>query len=257
MLKWLGGGAREQRPPRRVAVIDAAAVDRRRSVVLIRRDNVEHLLMIGGPTDVLIEPNIIRTTGAREPAWPAAPGPSRLAGELSNRLTPPEVPPPPARNEAPRVAPPLMEPRGVRVRTLAPPEELAPPSQTVHNLEELKRQLEAALRRSPAPQGRPPVNDRLAVPPSASPTVSWPHAPVLEFEPRSKPGFDAKAEAKSEPKSEPKFEPPKTEAESKLEPKPEPKAEHELEQSREPQLSESQPKSKPAEPTGKKASDIL
>ena len=168
MLKWLGGSARE-RPPRRVAVIDAAAVDRRRSVVLIRRDNIEHLVMIGGPTDVVIEPNIIRATGAREPAWPAAPGPTRLAGELSNRLTPPEVPPPPARNEAPRVAPPLMEPRGVRVRTLAPPEELAPPSQTVHNLEELKRQLEAALRRSPAPQGRPPVTDPLAVPP---PTVS-------------------------------------------------------------------------------------
>jgi flagellar protein FliO/FliZ len=60
------GGLR--RIPRRVAVIDAAAVDRRRSVVLIRRDNVEHLLMIGGPTDVLIEPNIIRATGAREPA---------------------------------------------------------------------------------------------------------------------------------------------------------------------------------------------
>src|SRR5512144_1466856 len=112
MLKWLSGGAREQRPPR-VAVIDAAAVDRRRSVVLIRRDNVEHLLMIGGPTDVLIEPNIIRATGAREPAWPAAPGPTRLAGELSNRLTA-EVPSP------------LMEPGGVRSRTLARPEESAP-----------------------------------------------------------------------------------------------------------------------------------
>src|SRR5512139_2906613 len=113
--KWLSGGSREQRPPR-VAVIDAAAVDRRRSVVLIRRDNVEHLLMIGGPTDVLIEPNIIRATGARELAWPAAPGPTRLAGELSNRLTPPEVPLPPARSEAPRIASPLMEPAGIRSR---------------------------------------------------------------------------------------------------------------------------------------------
>ena len=55
MLKWLGGGDARERPPRRVAVIDAAAVDRRRSVVLIRRDNIEHLVMIGGPTDVVIE----------------------------------------------------------------------------------------------------------------------------------------------------------------------------------------------------------
>ena len=33
----------------RLAVIDAAAVDGRRRLVLVRRDNVEHLLMIGGP----------------------------------------------------------------------------------------------------------------------------------------------------------------------------------------------------------------
>ena len=224
MFKWLGGGAREKRPPRRVAVIDAAAVDRRRRVVLIRRDNVEHLLMIGGPTDVLVEPNIIRATGARAPAWPAAPGPTRLAGELSNRLTPAEVPLPPARSEAPRIASPLMEPRGVRSRTLAPPEQSAPPQQTVHNLEELKRQLEVALRGSPALQGRPPITDPLAVPP---PTLSA-----------------------SEPKIEPKFEPPKPEAESKLEPKPEPKPEK-------PPEPEPEPKDEPAEPVGKKASDIL
>jgi hypothetical protein len=208
-----------------VAVIDAAVVDRRRSVVLIRRDNVEHLMMIGGPTDVIIEPNIIRATGAREPAWPTALGPTRLAGELPNRLTPPEVPPPLARSEAPRVAPPLMEPQGVRARTLAPPEKPPSPPQTVPNLEELKRQLEAALRRSPAPQGRPPVTDPLAVPPP--PTVSA-----------------------SERKIEPKLEPPKPEAESKLEPKPEPKPE----KSPKP---EPQPKDEPAEPVGKKAADIL
>ena len=60
MLKWLGGGDARERPPRRVGVIDAVAVDRRRSVVLVRRDNIEHLVMIGGPTDVVIEPNIMR-----------------------------------------------------------------------------------------------------------------------------------------------------------------------------------------------------
>ena len=126
MLKWLGGGDARERPPRRVAVIDAAAVDRRRSVVLIRRDNIEHLVMIGGPTDVVIESNIIRANVARGPAWPAAPRPTRLAAELSNRLTPPEVPPPPARSKAERAAPPLMKPRGVSARTLAPPEGAAP-----------------------------------------------------------------------------------------------------------------------------------
>ncbi len=52
----------------RLAVIDAAAVDTRRRLVLIKRDNVEHLLMIGGPTDIVIESNITRTTvTSREP----------------------------------------------------------------------------------------------------------------------------------------------------------------------------------------------
>jgi flagellar protein FliO/FliZ len=48
----------------RLAVIDAASVDGRRRLVLVRRDNVEHLLLIGGPTDVVIEPNIDRTAAA-------------------------------------------------------------------------------------------------------------------------------------------------------------------------------------------------
>jgi flagellar protein FliO/FliZ len=44
----------------RLAVIEVAGVDPRRRLVLIRRDNVEHLIMIGGPTDVVVEPNILR-----------------------------------------------------------------------------------------------------------------------------------------------------------------------------------------------------
>jgi hypothetical protein len=48
----------------RLAVVDAASVDGRRKLVIIRRDNVEHLLMIGGPTDVVVEQNIVRAMGA-------------------------------------------------------------------------------------------------------------------------------------------------------------------------------------------------
>ena len=50
------------KPPRgrlpRLAVTDAANLDDKRRLVLIRRDNIEHLVMIGGATDVLIESNI-------------------------------------------------------------------------------------------------------------------------------------------------------------------------------------------------------
>ncbi|UVC11845.1 flagellar biosynthetic protein FliO [Rhizobium sp. TH2] len=49
-----GGKAREPR----LMILDAAAVDPKRRLVLIRRDDVEHLIMIGGPTDIVIETGI-------------------------------------------------------------------------------------------------------------------------------------------------------------------------------------------------------
>jgi flagellar biogenesis protein FliO len=58
----LESGGRNRQP--RLAVIDSAAVDGRRKLVIIRRDNVEHLLMIGGPTDVVVETNILRAAAA-------------------------------------------------------------------------------------------------------------------------------------------------------------------------------------------------
>jgi flagellar protein FliO/FliZ len=61
-----GAGARGRAP--RLAVIEAGAVDGRRKLVLIRRDNIEHLIMIGGPTDIVVEANIVRGQNAREAA---------------------------------------------------------------------------------------------------------------------------------------------------------------------------------------------
>ncbi|MBX8800758.1 hypothetical protein HBA92_08330 [Ochrobactrum sp. MR28] len=42
----------------RLTVTDAAAVDSQRRLVLVRRDDVEHLILIGGPSDIVIEQNI-------------------------------------------------------------------------------------------------------------------------------------------------------------------------------------------------------
>ena len=70
----LGTTANRGRMPR-LAVIDAAAVDGRRRLVLVRRDNVEHLLMIGGPSDIVVEPNIVRAPGREQiPQRPSAGG---------------------------------------------------------------------------------------------------------------------------------------------------------------------------------------
>jgi flagellar protein FliO/FliZ len=46
------------KPEKRLDVVDQANVDGRRRLVLIRRDDVEHLIMTGGPVDVVIETNI-------------------------------------------------------------------------------------------------------------------------------------------------------------------------------------------------------
>ncbi len=263
----LGGGARGRQP--RLAVIDAATVDGRRRLVLIRRDNIEHLLMIGGPTDLVVEPNIVRAVGSREvtreparieptatrqpPAienpWPLqpateptpvpAPRPYRsqateepwlasepgararpadsltgqsltgLAAELSTRLNSPEFsPPPPPRSEpAPRAsaAPPVTA------------EPLAPvvPAQNDHNLAEMAQQLEAALRRTPMPEGRSTPTDPLAPPTAlASDKPAEPPArtPARDQKPRVEPKFDSKFESKIDPKIDSKFD-------SKIDPK--------------------------------------
>src|SRR6201985_3938280 len=60
----LGTNTNRGRMPR-LAVIDAAAVDGRRRLVLGRRDNGEPLLMIGGPTAIVVESHILRATPAR------------------------------------------------------------------------------------------------------------------------------------------------------------------------------------------------
>ena len=48
------GGRREKR----LGVVEQASVDGRRKLVLIRRDEVEHLIMTGGPVDVVIETGV-------------------------------------------------------------------------------------------------------------------------------------------------------------------------------------------------------
>src|ERR1700752_4916386 len=129
----LGPNTNRGRMPR-LAVIDAAAVDGRRRLVLVRRDNVEHLLMIGGPTDIVVEPNIVRATPSRDqlPQRPAgaepppriAPLPEATGGtdegpraDIFDHAEPqmPEPPPRPARpsfaDEARRMVPPLPERR--------------------------------------------------------------------------------------------------------------------------------------------------
>jgi hypothetical protein len=80
MFKRLRGGNESKR----VGLIESLSVGGKRSVILARRDNIEHLVLVGGRTDVVIEPNIVRRP-APKPAHRPAP-------EATCRVTPEEPP---------------------------------------------------------------------------------------------------------------------------------------------------------------------
>lgn len=182
--------ARSRQP--RLAVVDSAAVDGRRKLVIVRRDNVEHLLMIGGPTDVVVESSIVRggAVAAREPAavragadnlpramplpdstlWPLQPEPA---------LAPAPAPiPAPAPAPAPVAAPAVRAERTVRVA-------IDPRILTEHRAASETR---AEPRLAPEPRALAPEprvhapEPRIAAPepriaPAAEPS-HWPSAPA-------------------------------------------------------------------------------
>ena len=176
-------------------MIDAAPVDGRRRLVLVRRDNVEHLLMIGGPSDIVVEQNIVRAVPVTAPRDVPVPrtgapegGPVRTIADRApppdEEWTPPEPAPRPAfarpdplgreplgrgprppeprepRPYEPPVRPPLpasIAPLAARPLEPAPiaPEPAEPADAA---LASMAQRLEAALRRPGEPRaGTPPV----------------------------------------------------------------------------------------------------
>lgn len=63
------------RPDPRIDVTEQASVDGRRRLLLIRRDDVEHLIMTGGPVDVVIETGISSRRSTQAPVAAAAVSP--------------------------------------------------------------------------------------------------------------------------------------------------------------------------------------
>ena len=63
------------RPEPRLGISEQASVDSRRRLVLVRRDDVEHLIMTGGPVDVVIETGIGAPHAERVAAGPVETSP--------------------------------------------------------------------------------------------------------------------------------------------------------------------------------------
>jgi len=67
--KLSGSAARRSMRSRvpRLSITDSTTVDDKRYLVMVRRDNVEHLLLIGGANDMVVESNIIRASTPQKP----------------------------------------------------------------------------------------------------------------------------------------------------------------------------------------------
>ena len=171
----LGPIAPRSRQPR-LAVIDAATVDARRRLVLIKRDNVEHLVMIGGPTDIVVESNISRTGAtavSREP---------RPIPESSRHPT----------FTDPNLGPPL-EPAARPLRLNG---DLDPPPEAQHRtareaMVDSMQAVRSPARRGAAPELETPPQDGIGAPSLTPPPLSAEvnHRPPAAPEPRRTPSL--------------------------------------------------------------------
>jgi len=74
-----------QKPERRLFVIEQSNLDGKRRLVLIRRDDVEHLIMTGGPVDVVTETGISVPPYRPHEALPEAAAPASVAARPTLR----------------------------------------------------------------------------------------------------------------------------------------------------------------------------
>jgi flagellar biogenesis protein FliO len=167
------GGGRNRQP--RLSVLDSAVVDSKRKLVLIRRDNSEHLLLIGGPTDVVVETNINRagpvTSAGRSRAIP-----QQEIDALENALLAEPAYEEPALQPAPRTPQPAPRPREAAPRPQLRPQ---PQPEPIDDLP-----LAPPLRPEPQPEPAafsppPPLPPR----PVAHPSAAAPVAPAPRAEP--------------------------------------------------------------------------
>lgn len=131
----------------RLAVMDATAVDSHRRLVLVRRDDIEHLLLIGGPTDVVVERDIRLAASRRANLTPEA-GAAHASAAASSSATGAPAAHQPVSSQTPRqtvataqaAATPSRAPAPAAARTAAPanpapaPRPAAPRHEEVHKL---------------------------------------------------------------------------------------------------------------------------
>lgn len=100
---------------RRLGVVETLPLDPKRQLVIVRRDNVEHMLLIGGPQDVIVETGI---EPVARPAKPAQPTPPRM-----ERARPVHTENAPFGGERPPVVPEAVSRPSAQIRNFSRPVE--------------------------------------------------------------------------------------------------------------------------------------
>ena len=106
----------------RLGFVESYDLDGERQLMLVRRDNIEHLLMIGGPNDVLVESGIVRV----EPREARPPRPMEALAGVAPAA--PVAAPHHAPSAPERPSPPLQPAPAAEPRPAPAPLRRAPPS---------------------------------------------------------------------------------------------------------------------------------
>ncbi|ULO24424.1 hypothetical protein [Methylocystis sp. SB2] len=161
---------------RRLDVVDVYDLDRERQLVIVRRDNIEHLLLIGGPNDILVEATINRLEGAVSRGPEQRPGAPAAANWPAEPSAPPrelEAPlPKPAAAGAVNLPPDLFAP--APTRPAAPP---PPPPAGPRVSSPAAQPQRPAPPRSPTPPFLARAQQRLAPKPAPAPEAAAPAPP--------------------------------------------------------------------------------
>lgn len=164
LIKAMRSGALHGGQRNRLSIVEAATLEGKRRLVLVRRDDVEHLILIGGENDVVVEHNIVRRQ-----ADPARADPARASAP---RMT--------AQPQQPQPAPALAAAAAQRpaVQVPLPTAPMAKPSEPRQSLTETRSAPPAPIPApvptygsAPAPASAPPAPNATPVVASAVPAA--------------------------------------------------------------------------------------
>ncbi|WP_106427161.1 hypothetical protein [Methylobacterium frigidaeris] len=213
-----GGTGRSRQP--RLGIVDIYELDRQRQLILLRRDNTEHLLLVGGPNDVVVERNIVRAGAARvsaeladrsEAEGPEAPLPLPAGTEPAPLPPPfpePELPRPPEPERIAAAFAPVprrddsaqgsLAQENLTQENLAPQPEPARPSSRFNASRRVEPPSLRAARQAPPPLETPPEAPPFTVPvPPVVPVPPPMPEPVLPPEPAPAPAGTRGAEPRN------------------------------------------------------------